>query len=276
MILLLADSEPSLTRTVLSRKDRKVLYIPVHELAVAPCLESALMNDGLELAVIECRVKEEACLSLINTIKKQRVDIPVVFVISTDADHVLLEAFRRGARDCFRTPFDLKLFEERIGLLQSLRRSKRGEQRAPLPPVDGSDPPVMEIPSDLPRNIIMALDFLAAHLTSRELSPAALARAAGMSRFHFSRTFRKILGVTPMHYIVRLRVERAKKLLKHHSENMSVSQIANAVGFYDSSNLNRHFKRLTGVTPTEFARSGTQPAENEIGSRAFVPRIRAI
>ncbi len=274
MILLLADSEPSLTRTVLSRMDQKVSYIPVHELAVAPCLESALTNDSLELAVIECRVKEEACLSLINTIKEQRVDVPVVFVISTDADHVLLEAFRRGARDCFRTPFDLKIFEERISLLQSLRRSKR-ERRAPLPPVVGSDPPDMEISSSLPRNIVTALDFLVHQLISRDLTPATVARAAGMSRFHFSRTFRKILGVTPMQYIVRLRVERAKKLLRHHSESMTVSQIANAVGFYDSSNLNRHFKRLTGLTPTEFARSRTQPSENDLGSPMIAPRTRA-
>jgi len=275
MILLLADSEPSLTRTVLSGKDQEVRYIPMHSQGLGPSLESALMNDGLELAVIECRVKEETCLSLINTIKNHRLDVPVVFVVSTDADHVLLEAFRRGARDCFRTPFDLKVFQERISMLRSLRHFKR-ERRAPLPPVNGSDPPDMEIPSNLPRNIVRALDLLAAQLTSRQLSPASLARAAGMSRFHFSRTFRKVLGVTPMQYILRLRVERAKKLLKHHSEGMSVSQIAHAAGFYDSSNLNRHFKKLTGVTPTEFARSAARSTENETGSPATGPLVRAI
>jgi AraC family transcriptional regulator len=76
-----------------------------------------------------------------------------------------------------------------------------------------------------------------------------------MSPFHFCRSFKKITGHTPMQFVVRLRIERSKKLLKFHSKSMSISQVAYAVGFYDSSNLNRHFKRLTGLTPTEFIQS---------------------
>jgi AraC family transcriptional regulator len=76
-----------------------------------------------------------------------------------------------------------------------------------------------------------------------------LSGEAGVSRFHFCRTFRKIIGMSPMSFVALKRVEQAKMLLR---KKISVSSIAHMAGFSDLSSFNRHFKRLTGLTPTAY------------------------
>lgn len=79
-----------------------------------------------------------------------------------------------------------------------------------------------------------------------------LARQAGVSRFHFARLFRISTGDSPMAYLLKSRIERAKQMLL--LEDRPVCEIAAALGFCDQSHLTRTFRRMTGLTPREFAR----------------------
>lgn len=78
-----------------------------------------------------------------------------------------------------------------------------------------------------------------------------LARAACVSRAHFARLFRVSTGSTPMAYLLKLRMERAKLLLRRQ---LRVSDVAAALGFCDQSHFSRVFRRTTGQTPREYAR----------------------
>jgi AraC-like DNA-binding protein len=82
---------------------------------------------------------------------------------------------------------------------------------------------------------------------------ADLARAACVSRFHFARLFRQSTGQSPMRYVARYRVERAKRLLAEGGRH--ISDIAVETGFFDQSHLTRVFRRVVGVTPARFARA---------------------
>jgi transcriptional regulator GlxA family with amidase domain len=79
---------------------------------------------------------------------------------------------------------------------------------------------------------------------------ATLAGVAGVSIHHFARGFKQSAGVTPHHYLTQKRVERAQDLLAH--TDLSLSEIALAVGFSDQSHLARHFRQMLGVTPGQF------------------------
>jgi AraC family transcriptional regulator len=79
-----------------------------------------------------------------------------------------------------------------------------------------------------------------------------LARAAGVSRFHFSRLFRVSTGASPMGYFLYLRVERAKNMLLQGDRK--ICEIALALGFFDQSHFSRTFRRMTGVAPREYVR----------------------
>jgi AraC family transcriptional regulator len=82
------------------------------------------------------------------------------------------------------------------------------------------------------------------------LSLVGLAREAAMSPYHFLRTFRAVVGMTPHQFVLRTRLHRAAVQL--HRSNEGVSDIALANGFNDLSTFNRRFRRLTGKTPTAY------------------------
>jgi AraC family transcriptional regulator len=88
--------------------------------------------------------------------------------------------------------------------------------------------------------------------SDRSISLRELASAAGLSRFHFSRVFKRHLGLSPAKYIERARIEQAKALIV--SAELSLANIAQAVGFADQSHFSRRFRFHEGRTPAVFAR----------------------
>lgn len=86
-----------------------------------------------------------------------------------------------------------------------------------------------------------------------------LAAVAGIDKFQLVRRFAAMLGVTPHRYQLLLRLSRAKAMLR---DGLCVTQIAHGVGFADHSHLDRSFRVLMGMTPTEYRRSvaGTSAA----------------
>jgi AraC family transcriptional regulator len=105
----------------------------------------------------------------------------------------------------------------------------------------------------LPRyKLNQVVDYIAAHL-DQNLELDDLAQQVGMSQFYFSRLFKQSLGTTPHQYVIQQRVERAKQLIQ--KGQLSLIEVALECGFANQGHLNRHFKRLLGVTPKEIART---------------------
>ncbi len=103
----------------------------------------------------------------------------------------------------------------------------------------------------LARHALRAVEeYIHAHL-DQNIALADLADVAHLSEFHFARLFKQTTGLSPHQFVIQHRVERAKRLITEGQ--LSLAQIAIAVGFSDQSQLNRHFKRLVGVTPKRFA-----------------------
>ena len=82
----------------------------------------------------------------------------------------------------------------------------------------------------------------------------ALAREAAMSPYHFLRTFRQVVGLAPHQYLLRNRLHRAALRLKRSRDE--ISAIAFEAGFNDLSTFNRRFRRVMGVNPGAFRRTG--------------------
>lgn len=86
---------------------------------------------------------------------------------------------------------------------------------------------------------------------SGRTSLAALAHVTGATPFHVSRAFSRAMGLSPHHYLLQVRVERARAML---AEGEQPSIVAAATGFVDQSHLTEHFKRFLGITPGRYQR----------------------
>ena len=79
-----------------------------------------------------------------------------------------------------------------------------------------------------------------------------LATGVGLTTFQLIGLFKRTVGLTPHAYLTQVRLGMACRHLRHAA---APAEVATAVGFYDQSALNKHFKRYYGITPLQFARA---------------------
>ena len=94
-------------------------------------------------------------------------------------------------------------------------------------------------------------DFVNDNL-STDIGLAEMAGVANLSRYHFSRQFKLSTGLSPHQYVIGRRIKRARELLS--GTDLSVGDIASAVGFTHQSHLAYHTRRLLGVAPSALRR----------------------
>ena len=85
---------------------------------------------------------------------------------------------------------------------------------------------------------------------AKEIDLKALADIAHMEKIYFLKSFKSEIGTTPMDYLRKLRINRAKKLLAN--SDMNITQISNAVGFQTIHHFTGVFKKMTGKSPSEY------------------------
>ena len=74
----------------------------------------------------------------------------------------------------------------------------------------------------------------------------------GLTPFQLIGLFRRTTGLTPHAYLTQIRLAAAGR---HLQAGLAPAEAAGAAGFYDQSALNRHFRRIYGITPRQFARA---------------------
>ena len=96
------------------------------------------------------------------------------------------------------------------------------------------------------------LEYIDDHL-SETISLSTLSALTQLSPYHFARAFKQTMGLPPHRYHINRRVERAKVLLA----DRSITEVALAVGYAETSSFSSGFRRATGMSPTEFRRALT-------------------
>jgi AraC family transcriptional regulator len=97
-----------------------------------------------------------------------------------------------------------------------------------------------------------AAAYIEEHL-SEPILLETLAKLVRLSPYYFCRTFKQSFGVPPHRYHSNRRIERAKELLIERKQ--SITDVALAVGFGETSSFSAAFRKTTGVTPTDYQRS---------------------
>lgn len=109
--------------------------------------------------------------------------------------------------------------------------------------------------------VVRVIDTMRENLGD-ELTIDDLARTARFSKFHFSRIFQRVTGITPGRFLSALRLQKAKQLLV--STSLNVTDISHRVGYTSVGTFSTRFSSSVGISPTTYRRLG-----------GFVPEITA-
>jgi AraC family transcriptional activator FtrA len=108
-------------------------------------------------------------------------------------------------------------------------------------------------------SIATVMQWASAHL-DEPLTVASLAARAAMSPSTFHRRFLADVGVTPLRWLHSERIDHARSLLE--TTDLDVGAIARICGFGTATNLRTHFRRHTGLSPTDYRRNHTPPGRS--------------
>ena len=102
----------------------------------------------------------------------------------------------------------------------------------------------------VPHAVKRTREYLEANF-AKNVSLSQLTRLTGLSGFHLTHVFCREFGLPPHAYLIQLRVLKAKQLI---AQGSPIVEAALESGFVHQSHLNKHFKRLLGLTPGQYRR----------------------
>jgi AraC family transcriptional regulator len=214
------------------------LLLPDESVEFCSLPEALLNGAGADLLILDCGPDGEAGLACLKVIKERHIGLPVIFVTTASSEELVMHAFKMGARDYYKYPVALRDLGATVCRLLGLKRGC-----TPLFPVACDA---------FPANLLRTVRYMEDNL-SDTIHLETLASQACMSKYHFCRVFKRHVGMSPMHCLVVMRVEQAKELLNR--EGVSVSMAAYRSGFDDLSEFNKQFKKVTGLTPSDYRKS---------------------
>ncbi len=97
-----------------------------------------------------------------------------------------------------------------------------------------------------------ALRFIAENIT-KTISNDELAARCGISTVYFRKLFTEVYKTSPINYIHKLKISKAKEMLK--SDYCSITEIAASLGYSNIYDFSRDFKRVTGISPSEYVKA---------------------
>lgn len=97
----------------------------------------------------------------------------------------------------------------------------------------------------------MSYEYILENL-EKDLDLPRLAEIAGISQFHFVRNFKEKYGYPPVHFVQKMRIEKAKELLRREPDTRKIADISELCGFKDPLYFSKVFKHWTDMSPKAF------------------------
>ncbi len=166
----------------------------------------------------------------------------VIILTAYDSFEYARSALKLGAADFLLKPFHDGELEQAV---TSLQERLRAQAEA------ASDDPVPDVKKGgKSRYVLAAMDYIGAHYSDPDISVGSVSAALGLSEGHLSHIFKKETDYTILNYLTRYRVHRAKELLKDC--RLKVYEVAEQVGYRDIAYFSATFKKLAGMSPSEY------------------------
>ncbi|MDR1938342.1 MAG: response regulator [Tannerellaceae bacterium] len=172
--------------------------------------------------------------------------IPVILLTAKTGDESKLEGLTAGADDYITKPFNQEILQIKIHNLIETRKRNQAlfDEQIRIEP---SKIVVNSLDEQLIRK---AIEYTEANIANPDFSVEELSRELGMSRVHLYKKLSSLSGKTPIEFIRVIRLKRAAQLLKE--SDLTVSEIAYAVGFNNPKYFRKYFKDEFGILPSQY------------------------
>jgi YesN/AraC family two-component response regulator len=204
--------------------------------------------SALDVVLVDQIIPGGSGLELLGLIRRKWPWVSVVVITGFGSEDLAIQAFRVGASDYLRKPIDVEELR-RVTLTHARSQRFLANHGVNLPEAIVA---FSEEARALHPEIFRALGFIREHFTE-PITFAQVARETRLSKFHFCRLFRRQVGASFREYLHGLRIDRAKLLLSERQ--LTVTEVAYAVGFSDLSHFDKMFHRIVGTSPTGYRRA---------------------
>ena len=102
------------------------------------------------------------------------------------------------------------------------------------------------------KTVSAAVNYINEHY-AEDITLSEICRKFFVSQSHFSRTFKRVTGIPFIKYLNGVRIKAAQQILKE--ENISISRVAERVGYSGTTHFGRIFKDISGISPYEYKRT---------------------
>jgi two-component system, response regulator YesN len=208
--------------------------------------------EDIDLVILDYKLQDMSGIDVLLEIKRIKPSIPIIVITAYGDEDVAVRSFRCGAKEYIKKPVSYDELFEKIRFCLSLKAADKNKRANLFHDAACRTQPGNPCYTVTSRNFVK-IQKAVQHIDENYMTKISLGLVAGkacMSRHHFSRTFKKAMGVTFQNYLNDRRVEKAKDMLK--SSQLTITEIAFFVGYSDMTNFTRMFKRVTGYTPSQY------------------------
>lgn len=209
--------------------------------------EASNGQEGLEavkrydpsLIITDLKMPQMDGIEMLERLRQMGNMAYVIILTAYDSFPYAQTALRLGAVDYLLKPFhdgDLEKAVERVR--QRVQTKQLASPEAELKKGDKS------------KYVLEAMDYISGHYNDPEISVGTIAQHLGISEGHLSHTFKKETDCTILNYLTRYRIHKAMELLKDC--RVKVYEVAEQVGYRDIAYFSTTFKKIAGVSPSEY------------------------
>ncbi len=225
-------------------------------------LPSAGAARSWDLLCFDFDYPEMSDLKLLTESKQRWPSMPIIMLTLQKSADLATWALRARVYDLLLKPAPAGEVEACLARVGGALRAKRAQPARDPYAANVALPPESRYRAQLPANprLQLAVAYVAKNF-ARPIPESEVARLCSLSPSRFCREFKAAFGLTFVEYLSYHRVLEGKRLLAN--PEMSVTDVAAAIGFADPSYFARVFRKQEGMTPSEY-RVATQRAEDAL------------
>lgn len=216
-------------------------------------IEKAINAHHPVLICFDFDLPDQVGLDAICKTKKSHPSLPFLMLTDDHSIELAIWALRARAWDYYVKPVSSDVINASVKTLLkklSINGAVKRSNYMPQPKI-----PTESRPYNTKSNgsyMACAAEYIQQNLAIK-ITIDDIAKRCGMSKSHFSRTFKKEQGITFQSFLIQQRMNKAVELLKNSDSH--VTQIALAVGYCELSNFTSTFQRTIGIRPSSFRKA---------------------